>query len=535
MIKPTQAALELYRNPDTGRRFSFSGYEFTRDIMDDFAPRVVCQKPNQVGFTVLATLRTMYALDVLRTNTFYLMPTTSGVRDYVVARLKTLIAASPRLTDYFPIDGIEHKKTIHEANGYWRGSNSRSRLMSVPVGFLVIDEFDECHTAYDISSRAGNWSAVDLARKRLTGQVRHHEMDISTPTAPGVGISAEFEASDQRLWIVPCEHCSWKGPLSWEMVKWHDCDPQSAAIECPKCKISWGREDPASLPSIRNGQRCRAVSQGQWVPLYPDRDVHGYCANQLLSPTIRLVDLVTEWLEAIGNESKIWVFQNARLGLPYMPATSKLTPDIIKQCFLPNSRCMEAFPGPAAMGIDTGAVHHWVVGARDVGNQIGLFARGIITDLDQADDLIRRYGVTKCMVDAGGEPEAARKLCERWPGIVHRVSYSEAIAGVHIHEIPEKSLAVVNRTETLDALFQRIRLGWQSPQGIMLAENIGEEFIKHLCATQRVLMQDKRTGRTIARYMRAGPDHYAHAANYMLVGIALTGGPRIFEVSGEIV
>src|SRR5262245_40944349 len=79
-ISPSVAAQELYCNPDTGAPYRFTGYEFNRSILDDMHGRVVCQKCNQVGITVVATHRAAYALDVLGLDCFYMMPTTAMAR-----------------------------------------------------------------------------------------------------------------------------------------------------------------------------------------------------------------------------------------------------------------------------------------------------------------------------------------------------------------------------------------------------------------------------------------------------------------------
>ena len=71
---------------------------------------------------------------------------------------------------------------------YFRGTNSRTQMKSVPADFLVFDEIDEMLPAN-----------VELARKRLG----HSDLGLGArtsppPPSPATGSTGSFEESDQR-------------------------------------------------------------------------------------------------------------------------------------------------------------------------------------------------------------------------------------------------------------------------------------------------------------------------------------------------
>ena len=80
------------------------------------------------------------------------------------------------------MSNVGHKRA-RAVNLYLRGSNSRSRLKSVPVGYLTIDEYDEMYESAEDGPGTA-WNSIALARERLSGHRDKHELDLSTPRVP---------------------------------------------------------------------------------------------------------------------------------------------------------------------------------------------------------------------------------------------------------------------------------------------------------------------------------------------------------------
>ncbi len=61
---------------------------------------------------------------------------------------------------------------------------------------VVFDEVDEMEPAM-----------VELALERLGHSMVKEEAYLSTPSIPDFGIDRLYAESDQRIWMIKCEHC----------------------------------------------------------------------------------------------------------------------------------------------------------------------------------------------------------------------------------------------------------------------------------------------------------------------------------------
>ena len=99
------------------------------------------------------------------------------------------------------------------------GANSAVGLRSTPARYIFLDEVD----AYPASAD-DEGDPVTLAEARsLTFAHRRKVFLVSTPTIRGLSrIEREFEATDQRRFIVPCPHCGAMQWLKFERLRWRE-------------------------------------------------------------------------------------------------------------------------------------------------------------------------------------------------------------------------------------------------------------------------------------------------------------------------
>ena len=156
------------------------------------------------------------------------------------------------------------------------------------------------------------------------------ELLISTPTISNRSrIWEAYQTTDQREYFVNCPDCDHLFTFQWEQVKW-EVDSHnklilsSVFIECPAC-----------FHKVTERERRDMVKQGKWIATKPEKDVPGFHISTLYSTMIRFFILVKEyitakeWLEVNKDPSKMQVFYNLKLGLPFDEVYADLDPELL--------------------------------------------------------------------------------------------------------------------------------------------------------------------------------------------------------------
>lgn len=511
-------------NPDQGRPLAFEDYEFLGIPLGDRSSLIVVQKAAQVGVTVTAILRALWFIDAKQLQTMYLFPTHRSAHRFSRGRFSVLLEQSPYLGALFREVRAAGHRRAGNVNFYCHGARSRTELMSTPVQYLTLDERDEL---YGGSTRQP-WSAVDLARQRLSGQRDAWELHVSTPTIPGHGIAAEFAQSDQNHYHVTCPHCSrWVQPIWPDAVEFaahslqfteHASDLLSANCElptanfcCPLCRHRWS-----------DAERRDALRHGRWMARYPGRAVRGYHLSQLLSPAATAPRLVALWLACQSHPPAKQVFYNSVLGLP-LAEGARLDRRFIDDAIARGGYAMAASSQGSVMGIDVGPTWFHIVIAEPAGDFLRIVWAGKVHEWKQLPELIQRYQVRGYVIDAMPETHQVRELVRAYPQ--GAMCYYRGPASTPAIDVAG-SVIRVPRTESLDAMYLRWRLG-----KVAAPEDVPAEFIEQLTTPVRII-RIGRDAQPYAEYLDSGgPDHYAHAMNYCELALLLHGPPLRFEIT----
>ena len=245
--------------------FSTVGHEYQIEPMQSTARVRVIRKGAQMGFSEIEVLRTIHGQINGRypTGALYLFPTGDDVADFSRARFNPLIANNPAaIGRYVRSTDSVNIKQIGSSMLYLRSARATtmiqglkadaSKLRSVPADKVVYDEVDLMSGAM-----------IDEALERMSHSTVKEEVYLSTPSIPNYGIDARYNASDQRVWLIRCEHCR------------HDTCLELSFPECLK-------EKP-------DGKVYRACTHcgaeifprlGRWVPQYPGREAEGSWISQ---------------------------------------------------------------------------------------------------------------------------------------------------------------------------------------------------------------------------------------------------------------
>lgn len=296
-------------------RYRTARTPYMREIMDALSPaspvqRVVFMKAAQVGATEAGNCFIGFVMHHAPGPMLAVQPTVELAKRNSRQRIDPLIEESPELRERIkPARSRDAGNTMLSkefAGGIliMTGANSAVGLRSTPARYLFLDEVD----AYPASADEEG-DPVSLAEARsLTFAHRRKALLISTPTIRGLSrIEREFEASDQRRYVVPCPLCGHRQWLRFERLRWDKGRPETAEYHCEGC------EKP-----IAEHHKTAMLAAGEWRATASSSDPHtvGYHLSALYSPIgwLSWARIARAWEAAQGNDEAMRAFRNTILG-----------------------------------------------------------------------------------------------------------------------------------------------------------------------------------------------------------------------------
>lgn len=481
--------------------FSLDRHAPLRQLYADQSRRIVVTKPAQVGVSEWAISRTCWTLAHGATywqtglsglNVAYVFPTGEALGDFSKERLSGLQWRDGQSL-FTAYDDVTFKQA-GQSYLYLRSARSESALLSFRADVLILDEYDRMDP-----------KAIHLARKRLRASPVRREIDISTPTVPGIGIHAEYLASDQQVWEVQCGTCrAWHeldffrdvhvAGASYAVWKhWQIGQIQDVTVACPTCHRAI---DPCG--------------PGRWIARQPDVALRGYQIPALSFPTIDLAELVTNALS--DDPTVITEFYRSDLGLPYEPAGSRVTDVMLAQLDT------DVSAGPwrqTTMGVDVGSRYHYRIDSTGPDGMRAIRAMGSVRQWSDLDALMQTYAVRLCVVDAMPEQHGAQDWAHKHRGKVLRALYPEGIT--ELFRVDEHDGEIrINRTMAMDGVYAAIAGATEHWPAAVVHD---PEVRAHLQAPVRVEFID-RHGQLRAQWVHTRPDHGFHASVYAMVAYA---------------
>lgn len=501
-----------------GSPFSFSGHEYLREIYESQHEYTVIEKASQMGASVYALSKSIWACETRGMTVIYFFPTESDVQDFSRDRFERIVNESPHVASLIDtksgggrkqLDNVKLKR-VGQGSLYFRGlfysakarqGRSGIRTKSVDADFLIFDELDEAQP-----------KQKEAAKHRVDHSKWKWILELSTPTIPDYGIDVEFKRSDQRFWTLKCPHCG-----EWNCVE----------DEFPKCLVKTGEE--TAILACKKCRKSLDPESGEWVSKYPSRAKRrGYHLCQLYSKFIDINDILNEYEDP---KTDITLFYNHRLGLPHVDSNDRIQVEEVLAC----CRNELTFPGQAyrcSMGVDQGKNLHVVITARHQSGKQQVVYLDVLDDFDQLEHLIKRFDVHTCVIDALPNQHSARRFAAKHPRRVYLCYYSDHQKGAyHWTDDPDNSgnsRVEVNRTESLDATFREMR---QMEILLPRRERVIEEFAQHCFNLVRTKEEDPETGVINFKYVRVGDDHFAHARNYCRIAESRNAGKPVRAVT----
>jgi hypothetical protein len=464
---------------ENGTPIEFKDHKFLIDPYMDNTPRQAIRKCAQIGWSVLAILRSFHLARFLGANIIHTFPSRNMSKDFVVPKVNPLIERNPAIKKLIGVDSVALKQ-IGDRFIYYRGSYEQTEAISISAHILINDEFDR-----------SNQQVLKTYRSRLDDAKRERpelgwEWQFSNPSIPGYGVDVNWEKSDQKHWFVKCSKCQHE----WYLKFPENIDFDKKVRICAKC------HNPLSKSDLINGR---------WVKKYNDRTISGYWVSQMFVPWISAEKIIED------SEGDQDIFHNFVLGLPYVSKDTSVTRQSILDCLSPgyNPRTN------VSIGVDNGVIKHYVVG-----NRYGIFEIGETEDWGFLEDLRNQYQATM-VIDALPYPNTPQKLANKYPGKIF----------CHYYNPDKKKLGTIrwdggivrsDRTKIIDFVVAEI-----NARDITFnqTERQLEDYIAHWKNIFRII---KQTPQGIRKphweKIEGKPDHYAHATIYWRVGLEQTIG-----------
>jgi hypothetical protein len=478
------------------------------------------QKAAQMGFTVVGMNRTFYKIDVERQSTLYLLPTkTPDATDFSATRFDTLLELSPHLEKLFSDVKNVATKRAGSATLYIRGANSRSGLKSIPVSFIVFDEYDEM-----------NQENIPLAIERTSGQLTKQFWAISTPTIPNAGINKLFLGSTQEHFFFTCPLCSRKTeflyPDSLVICGNAIDDPNisKSYLLCKECK----KPLPTRMVDRKDEAKAEYLRTGLWEALgNSDFENRGFYINQMYSPTITPAELGKAYFRSLSDPAAEQELHNSKFGNPHIVDGARVTELLVTKA-IREYRKEDAPPVGKliTMGVDVGKWLHYEIAAwfpKKMGADLNMMSdckvlcEGKVAAFEELDKLMRQWQPILCVIDANPERRKAYEFAVRFYGHVKLCFYGKGISGksISVNKDTSEHTITVDRTSWLDASLGRFHAGT-----IHLPIDTSREYKEHIKNPIRIYEKDK-DGNPVGKYVNTGDDHFAHARNYNEIALPL--------------
>lgn len=483
-----------------GEPFEWTKHAFLIQPMSDWSKHIAIRKSAQIGFSEsFGFLKSIYAALFYKWNIIYTLPTDTAAENFVTTKFDPMLTYNPELETV--VKGGKSIKEIKSRFIYFRGTHNAKtqdveaegdKAISITSDWNIHDERDR-----------SNQLTIEQYESRLENSDYGGICSFSNPTYPGVGTDGLYELSDQKVWMVICEHCNHRQWLDWVKVgevtgtvDFGLVDPDKKIFVCGKCR-----------GEISDTTRLR----GEWVPRFPGREISGYWMSQL-----NYVKHTAESLLSKEARQSKQNFYNFALGKPYRGTDTSVDRSMI----IKNIDMVENEKKQVAIGVDNGVIKHYVIG-----NEDGIFQIGKTKSWDVIESLLNKHDAYM-VIDGNPYPRTPKELAQKYKGRVFVAFYKKdrnVMEAVDFKKKADKGVVYIQRTAFIDQLVDKFS---RKEKPVNIQERDLEEYIKHWETLSRIDVKDS-LGVISGQWLSStGVDHFAHATIYQDVAMQKTRQPE---------
>lgn len=388
-----------------GKKFSFDGHEYQREILEDPAQTIIIAKSAQLGISEMSARLALARCALIDGfSTIYTLPSASAAGNFMQTRISPVVDSSPYLKEIVSKD-VDNTSIKRFSNSYLylKGCQVDRQAISVPADMLICDEVNN-----------SDQDVLTLFESRLIHSSYAQRVFLSTPSIPQYGIDRMFRQSKRKYNMCQCGKCNeWFIPDYHEHVrvpgfsedidkitKAHFADPtfrwMDAYVECPKCG---GRMD------MVNAKR-------QWVVENPDDAFvdSGYQVSPFDCPNIIKPSAL---IKSSVAYDRLVDFYNQRLGKSLEDRETSLALQDLENATIKD------YPSGAhsyVMGLDMGSTC-WALVCAVLPDQTLIIVKAEAIPLhrvvERTVELQRHYKLRMVVVDRGPMTEAVYQIQQK--------------------------------------------------------------------------------------------------------------------------
>ena len=482
---------------EKGEPMGFRDRPYLIDIYKDFSEHIVVKKGAQIGLTQLSVSKCLYVADNNHMAIIYTFPTATDVNIFSKTRFKPIISQSPYLRTRIREHDSQSLKEIGSSTIYFKGTFTEKQGQSIPSDLNIHDELD--FSSPDVR---------DAFSARLSVSKYKWEWDFSTPTMKNFGIDALWNDSDKHVWIMKCPRCNKYQQISFFKnlrTRSKVGGKKRFYFGCKKCDRALDRR------------------KGEWISLKPRKESRGYFVPQTICPVIDASYLVSEYKKAKKKPNGMKKFYNYNLGRPYESGENRISKELILSKVVKGT----IEKGKIAIGADQGDILHVVVSK--LTDRRRIIYINTLQSIPELVRLINAYSVENevvCVLDAMPSHNEAKRFAEEIHNL-YLIYYNDK-GGLDSEslksKLDEKEIHV-SRTDLLD----QTAFGWVHGESVIenyIDKRQIDKFADQMKNMKRDMVEDKRTKKDKAVWMKVGADHYRHADGYNYVASQLYTGRK---------
>lgn len=510
-LKPALWVLKHQIRTSNGLPFEFDKRKFMWDFLNDLSPKQAMLKPPQVGASETVFVKCFWVAKKKGKDIIYTLPSLTDVQDMVGGKFNRIISQNPIMQEWTKDHDSIQQKRIGDSTLYLRGTVGSTSAMMVSSGLNAHDEVDAS-------------DPITITQYETRQEAQEREEDkwrwyFSHPSLSGHGVDVYWKKSDQKEWYIQCPSCKKDQTLSWP----DNIDLQRQVYICSFCK--------AELPDISriNGE-WRNKDGILWTgEIVGDYEFSGWHISQLMLFNKSAKSIIDAYNDPQKDKQ---YFYNYVLGLPYIGSDDKIEPAaVLRNCVDEVNLQTE----PIVIGADTGHGIHFVCMNKD-----GVFFFENATEItasktpyDRIRELLRRWPKSIAMFDQGGDLIGVRQLQQEFPGRVFLVFYQKDRKSTDMIKWgtgDDYWKVQVDRNRMITLMVEqlrdigRIRFNGSKEEWAALAEMFGNLYREKVEVKETKGKDDRSLYGNEYVWKRNGPDHFAHALLYALVGMQRYGG-----------
>lgn len=494
------------------RPFSFKGYEFQKQIVDDMHENMNVIKISQVGLTEVQIRKALgFLIRNKGTSGIFSLPNEDMYKRISNSRIKPIVD-NDRVFNT-PYDKANKATRSMEMKQFGDSflyivPAIESAATSIDADFVFNDEVD-----------LSDQKMIALFNSRLQGSKFRISQRFSTPTFPGYGVDADWQTSDQHHYMVRCGCCGhWTYPEFnrkfvvlpgapddvelWDITEdmQDSLDFTNAYIKCDHC------HQPLDLgnPRLR-----------EWVSKHPSRtQSRGYCINPFITDNLDLPYIYKSLWRFLKAENRRGFF-NTVLGLPYTDGSIQIPEEKIRECMTnyvqpPDLRSFETL----LVGIDVGQICHITIGDQ-YANIISIYQIHVDNLVSHVTQLCKDYNIRAGAIDRHPYEPTADEVFRVSGGKIVPTEYrGTKDTNVVLDPYGTVTHAQVNRTWMLDQLASRIK-----KNDIKIS---GYAHFKEVLITHLRNMVREESPEQPAEWVKLNPDdHFFHSCAFMNASVEI--------------